>query len=139
MGLALAAGTAALLAVAALRLAAPPSGPAAVAWDRTACAHCRMLLSEPRFAAQLVTQHGETLFFDDPGCLVRWRTEHPGEASAAWFHDSRSERWLAEAETRFVPGEVTPMAYGYAAVPRSAELPGALDAAALLAALEARQ
>lgn len=136
LALVLGVGLAGGLGLLALRFLAPPAGPARVAWDRVACAHCRMLLSEPRFAAQLVRERGETLFFDDPGCLVRWRAEHPQEAGAAWFHDSRSERWLAEAETAFVGGEVTPMGYGFAAVPRESRAAGAIDPAALRAALE---
>ena len=43
-----------------------PTGPVEPAWDRQACAHCRMHLSEPPFAAQLRTAEGEVLYFDDP-------------------------------------------------------------------------
>ena len=49
---------ASLLAVLALALVAgagcaPADGPQPIAYDREACSHCRMLISEPRFAAQL--------------------------------------------------------------------------------------
>ena len=40
-------------------------GPEAIIWDRSACAHCRMLISEPAFAAQLQLGDGQVLDFDD--------------------------------------------------------------------------
>jgi copper chaperone NosL len=118
------------------RAAAPPAGPVEPAWDRVACARCRMLVGEPAFAAQLHTPAGEVLFFDDPGCLLLHR-ESPA-AGAAWFHDSRGAGWLAEADARFVPAERTPMGHGLAAV-RAGEAADGLDAQAALAALRARQ
>lgn len=132
-------GAAAALAVAAIvlvlwRIASPPAGPVEPAWDRVACAHCRMLLSNPAYAAQLHTPAGEVLFFDDPGCLLLDRAGRGAPAGDAWFHDSQGPGWLAEAEVRFVPAAATPMGYGLAAV-SAARAPDGLDAAAALAAL----
>jgi copper chaperone NosL len=134
---------AAALGVAALafllwRAAAPPTGPVEPAWDRVACAHCHMLLTDPAYAAQLHTPAGEVLFFDDPGCLLLHRAERGEPDAGAWFHDSAGDGWLAEAETRFVPAPETPMAHGFAAV-AAARAPDGLDAAGALAALRARQ
>jgi copper chaperone NosL len=136
--LGLAAAVLAGLAVALLlwRAAAPPAGPVEPAWDRVACARCRMLVGEPAFAAQLHTPAGEVLHFDDPGCLLLHR-EASGAAGAAWFHDSRGPGWLPEAEARFVAAERTPMGHGFAAV-AAGEGEDGLDAAAALAALRAR-
>lgn len=117
------------------RAAAPPAGPVEVPWDRVSCAHCRMLVSDPRYAGQLHTEAGEVLFFDDPGCLLLHRAGRQG-VRAVFFRDSRAERWLAEAEVRFVRVPETPMGYGFAAVGEDAE-PGALAPEAALAALEA--
>jgi len=116
------------------RLAAPPRGPVEPAWDRVACARCHMLLSDRTFAAQLQTTSGEVRFFDDPGCLLLSLAESPEPEAKAWFHDSRSERWLADAEVGFVPADETPMGHGLAAVPR-AETPSALGLEAALATL----
>jgi hypothetical protein len=137
-GALLAAAALGAIAFVALRLAAPSLEPAPVAWDRVACAHCRMLVSDPRFAAQLALEDGEVLHFDDPGCLLLWRAGSERRALAAWFHDSASERWLAESEAAFASGAETPMGYGFAAIARGSAT-GALDAAAVLAALEARR
>jgi copper chaperone NosL len=130
----------ALLAAAVLLalLACAPDGPADVAWDRVACAHCRMLVSDPRFAAQLQLEDGEVLHFDDPGCLLRMRATLDRPARAAWFHDSAGEGWLAERDVAFVRGAATPMGYGFAAV-RAGSVPSAQSAQEALAALEARR
>jgi copper chaperone NosL len=124
----------ALLLLALWRLASPPSGPLEPAWDRVACTRCHMLLSDPRFAAQLHDASGEVRFFDDPGCLLLYRADAPHPQARAWFHDSKGERWLSDAEVGFVPVDETPMGHGLAAVAR-AETPSALGLEAALATL----
>jgi copper chaperone NosL len=114
-----------------------PEGPADVAWDKVACAHCKMLVSDPRFAAQLRLEGGEFLFFDDPGCLLRARAAQARPVAAVWFHDSAGEGWLAEREVAFVRVSESPMGYGLAAV-RVGSAANALDLAAALRALEER-
>lgn len=118
---ALAAALAVVAAVLVLERA--PSGPVEPAWDRQACAHCRMHLSERGFAAQLHTADGEVLHFDDPGCLWLWQREQGVATAAIYYHHLREERWLAEADTGFVRFDPTPMAWGFAAVERGT--PGA--------------
>ena len=91
------------------------SGPQPVAWDHEACAHCRMLVSEPAFAAQIVEPR-RALHFDDPGCLLA----HLGAgtvASELWFHHHRpgEDRWLRGDRVGFRPVARTPMGYGLAA------------------------
>ena len=125
----------AALGAAAWWLARPGHGLAEVAYDRAACAHCRMLVSEPRFAAQLRRASGEVLFYVDPGCLLLHRVALADAGSQAWFHDSQSEAWLGDADVAFVRVPETPMGYGFAAVPRGTE--GAEDGAAALAHIEA--
>ncbi len=116
------------------RAAAAPDGPLEPAWDRVACARCHMLVSNPRFAAQLHTRAGEVRFFDDPGCLLLARAETSEAPAAVWFHDSTGDGWLAESDTRFAAAAETPMDHGFAAVPAE-RAPFALDAAATLVAL----
>jgi hypothetical protein len=100
------------------RTAAPPSGAVEVPWDRVACARCRMLVSDPRFAGQLHKASGEVHFFDDPGCLLLELSEHEDAAATPYFRDSRSERWLGEAQVVFQRVPETPMGYGFMAVAR---------------------
>lgn len=93
-----------------------PDGPVPVAWDREACAHCRMHVGEPAFAAQLQLTDGRVLHFDDPGCLLRYEAEVRPQVHAAWFHHVREDRWIPGARVAFVPVHPTPMGYGAGAV-----------------------
>ncbi|HSM14084.1 MAG TPA: hypothetical protein VLA66_08440 [Thermoanaerobaculia bacterium] len=124
-------GTGAALVLAWLE--SPPSGPVEPVWDRQACAYCSMHLGERGFAAQLQTDDGEVLFFDDPGCLLLWRSEHPDRQGAAYFHAHDAELWLPESGTGFVRVEISPMGWGFAAV--EAGTPGATSVAEVEASL----
>lgn len=108
---------------------APPDGPVPVVWGKQACAHCRMHVSEPAFAAQLHEKNGEVLHFDDPGCLFALLDEGRGrEPHALWFHHLREDRWLSAKDAAFVPVDQTPMGFGLGAV--SADEPGAMGLSA---------
>ena len=113
----------------------PPDGPEPVAWDREACAHCRMHVGDPRFAAQLQTASGETRNYDDPGCLLADLAERRREGvRAIWLRDANADRWLPAAEAVFVPASPTPMGYGLAAVTKGS--PGAAGGLDLDAAMQ---
>jgi hypothetical protein len=107
----------AVVAVAlAVVLQEPAEGPREVAWDREACAHCRMLVSEPAFAVQARRGDGTAVAFDDPGCYFAWREEERAEPGEVWFRHLREERWVAEADVAFVEVSPTPMGFGLGAV-----------------------
>ena len=123
------------LALVALGLAAcaPADGPQPIVYDRQPCARCRMLISEPRFAAQLQSQAGEVQSFDDPGCLLL-ALDAKTAARALWFHHLREPRWIPGERVAFLRVPRSPMGSGLAAV--EAGEPGALslpEARALLA------
>lgn len=99
--------------------ATQPEGPVPIVWDREACAECRMLVGEPKFAAQLQTREGDVLNFDDPGCLLRYLNLRKPQTHAVYFHHHKEDRWLPRAQVGFVPASPTPMGYGLAAVPRT--------------------
>lgn len=102
-----------------------PDGPAPVVWDKTACAHCRMHVGEPAFAAQAQLADGTVLDFDDPGCLARWLDEHASATlHATYFHHHRDDRWLSPSDVGFLATTPTPMGFGFAAV--DAATPGAI-------------
>lgn len=84
-----------------------PSDPV---WGKEPCAHCRMLVSERRFAAQAVA-NGERRYFDDIGCLVLWSAEH--RTDKAWVRDAEGNRWLEAASARYASGARTPMDFGF--------------------------
>ncbi len=101
----------------------PPAGPAPIAWDEEPCAQCRMLISEPGFAAQLRAEDGSVESFDDPGCLLARQRER--RTREIWFHHLREERWIPGDRVAFEPVSRTPMGYGLGAVDAGTE--GALD------------
>ena len=79
-----------------------PAGPAPVAWDRTRCDHCGMLVSDPAWAAQRVDPERGVAFYDDPGCLLvsleadeLGGSQDNGPRSTLWFHHHRDDVWLA--------------------------------------------
>lgn len=100
------------------------SGPTPIAYDKESCAYCHMLIGDPRYAAQLVTEQGDVVDFDDPGCLLRFVAERHLRPRAIWFRDTQRDRWLPAREVGFVHETSTPMAWGVAAV--DAHTPGAL-------------
>jgi copper chaperone NosL len=110
-----------------LSACAPPEGPQPIVYDREPCAHCRMLISEPRFAAQLESQAGEVLSFDDPGCLLAELATRSSDVRALWFHHHREDRWLDGEHVGFLEVGQSPMGYGLAAV--EVGTPGALSLA----------
>ena len=91
--------------------------PIEVVFDHVACAHCAMLVSEPRFAAQLATADGDRHVFDDPACLFRFVGERHPSLGGVWFHDRDTTEWLPWTGVGFVPATGAPMDGGWAAVP----------------------
>ena len=79
-------------------------------WDKQPCTHCHMLISDPRYAAQLVTQRNERLHFDDPGCLAAYMQAHSAEVARAWVHVEGE--WVRIEDARFSRSDSSPMGYG---------------------------
>jgi copper chaperone NosL len=91
----------------------------AIAWNAEVCAHCRMLIGDPTFAAQVITDDGNVRSFDDPGCAARFIREHHDHIHRAWFHAGKSDRWIPLDEVGFVKVASSPMGSGVIAVPRT--------------------
>ena len=106
-----AAAAALLLCVA---CAAGPARPAAIDTVNDQCASCRMVISDPRFAAQIAAPGEEPRFFDDLHCLRDiLRSGRPLPAGAVVFvADHRTGAWVPAARAVFasVPAIETPMA-----------------------------
>jgi len=95
-----------------------PEGAVPVVWDAEVCAHCKMHIGDPRFAAQIQTSTGEVLNFDDPGCLFDYLGSHDISVHALYFRNYEGDGWLGESDVRFLPVEDSPMGYGIRAVPK---------------------
>lgn len=85
-----------LIALAAVAACARgPLQPAAIDTAHDTCANCRMVVSDLRFAAQIVAPGDEPLFFDDIGCLrtyLRTHTRAPG--ALVFVADHRTGSWI---------------------------------------------
>jgi copper chaperone NosL len=101
-----------LLAACAVAACAAP-GPAPLDTRSESCSFCRMAVSDPRFAAQLVAPSEEPRFFDDVGCLasyLRAKRELP-KGARAYVADHRHQAWIDAATAVYARVETleTPM------------------------------
>ncbi len=101
----------ALLAGAACSNADAPAEPV---WSKQPCDHCTMIVSDRRYAAQLVWD-GDRRFFDDVGCMVLWMEEHAASGARAWVRDPLAGTWIDARSARYATGAKTPMDYGFEA------------------------
>lgn len=108
-----------------------PAGMQPIKWDRDTCVRCNMVISDPRFAAEMRGGEGgngkDTVFkFDDIGCLVFWQRDKA--ARHPWMNDAATRMWVAESsdmrgttwldprQAHYVGGRLSPMGYNFAAV-----------------------
>ncbi|MHB9001083.1 MAG: nitrous oxide reductase accessory protein NosL [Thermoanaerobaculia bacterium] len=77
------------------------------------CAGCRMAVSDPQFASQLVAPGEEPKFYDDIGCLATWTNKNAPlpKGAMAYVADHRTKEWIAASSAVFVKCEAvaTPM------------------------------
>ena len=119
-----------------------PEGMVEIKWDRDPCVRCNMVISDRRFAAQMLGGEKNTVFkFDDVGCLVFWLRDKAANypwiaepATRMWVADSAGKpgenaRWLDPRKAQFAGGRSSPMGYNYAAI--AYPQPGSIDFATL--------
>jgi copper chaperone NosL len=86
--------------------------PAPLAVGQEGCRSCRMVVSDARFAAQVVAPGEEPLFFDDVGCLrdfLRSR-EVVRPRATAYVADHRTREWVRAADAVYTRAAIdTPM------------------------------
>jgi len=121
-----------------------PEGMRRIRWDRDTCARCSMVISDPRFAAQVRGgPRDETFSFDDIGCAVFFGVEkgaqhpwlrEPSEPAVRWWvAEAAGEggRWLDARKAHYVAGSRSPMGYDFGAF--GAAQPGSVGFAAMAA------
>ena len=103
------------LAAALVLLACDPGAlkPAEPAWGKQACAHCAMLLSDPRYAAQLTLDDGTRRYFDDVGCMVSFVADERLHPKAMWVRSAGGQGWTPAESAQFASGATTPMDSGF--------------------------
>jgi len=96
------------------------TGPVPIAPD-DACAYCRMLISERRYAAELLDTDGTIYKFDDIACMMRFARAHGKNSPSVRFYvtDYATGRdWLDARQASFARlrnSSSSPMASGLTA------------------------
>jgi nitrous oxide reductase accessory protein NosL len=106
-----------LVATSLLACGRAADGPPEIVLDRTVCAHCGMLVSEPAFAGGYRLVGGEEKVFDDIACLLSGLEDENAAPGEIWVHDLESGEWIRETAAAFVvdSGFETPMGGGIVA------------------------
>jgi copper chaperone NosL len=93
--------------------AAGPTPPAELDAGNEQCRFCRMMVSDPRRAAQIVAPYEDPLFFDDIGCMRDYLASGPSlpRGAVAYVADHRTEAWVFATEALYTrnPAVETPM------------------------------
>ena len=95
-----------------------PAQPVSIDTRNDTCAYCRMVVSDPRIAAEIVASGEEPRVFDDIGCLRDYLARHelPREA-LVFVADHRTGEWIQARHAVYTvsTGRRTPMASGIVA------------------------
>lgn len=90
---------AAPLAVAAL-LSACAADSVPIRYGTDTCAHCRMVIADPRFGAELVSAKGKAHTFDAIECLAAYLDDHPADGGTVlWVTDYEHPPRFLHAQT----------------------------------------
>jgi copper chaperone NosL len=105
------------LAAACSRAPSWPPEPAELHLGEDACAECRMIISEARYAAQLRTRDGAVKLFDDLGCLLTHRRGTATDPLGVFVLTGDSPSWSRGDRVHVVQSRdfTSPMGYGLAA------------------------
>lgn len=95
-----------------------PVQPVSIDTRNDTCAYCRMVVSDPRVAAQIVARGEEARVFDDIGCLRDHLARRGVPRDATVFvADHRTGEWVEARDAVYTisTGRRTPMASGIVA------------------------
>lgn len=87
------------------------------------CSHCRMAISDQRFAAEIISVPGEVFKFDDLGCMERYQEKMSNLKTAAKFvKDYEQKIWIPVERSTIVRTSIkTPMSSGLVALADSSQ------------------
>lgn len=97
-------------------------GPEDIRWGREVCAICGMIITDARYAAEVRGGPNKYLLkFDDIGDALHWLSVQDWKDEPdveIWVMDSNNGAdWLDARAAFYHPDTISPMDYGYAAVP----------------------
>jgi copper chaperone NosL len=67
-----------------------------------ACASCRMAISQPQYAAEVLDKDGNAYKFDDIGCMLRYLKQHTLPQRRLYVMDYVNRQWLEAERAVFV-------------------------------------
>jgi copper chaperone NosL len=77
-------------------------GPEAINYNKDECAHCLMIITDPKFGSELVTEKGKIYKFDSIECLADYISiEREFNAETLWISDYANPNTLIDAKTAF--------------------------------------
>ncbi|MGH7495296.1 MAG: nitrous oxide reductase accessory protein NosL [bacterium] len=82
------------------------------------CSHCRMAISDQRFASEIITVSDEVFKFDDLGCMESFKAKSSNLKIAATFvKDYETKNWIPYEHSTIVQTSIrTPMSSGKVAL-----------------------
>ena len=103
----------------------PDFSPRTINYDRDICEQCLMGIADSLWAVQAINTQGETLWFDDIGCMIEymksdnWKKFVNHQKVQLWVGNTENGGWLDAHKAYYNFGKHTPMGYGYSAVPEA--------------------
>ncbi len=77
---------------------------------------CKMLITDTTYAAEVVAPNGDTWFFDDPGCMIKWLEDKEFSKNAViWVKSVDTKKWIDARKAWYALSDPTPMHYGFGA------------------------
>lgn len=85
------------------------------------CSECSMDVEELKYAVELISENGNTYFFDEIGCLVLWLENHSPDTHSILTQTLDTHRWIPVEKAWYTRIAPTPMGYGFAALENKKE------------------
>lgn len=98
-----------ILVSALLLLVACSQKPGTIHYGSDECAHCKMMITDNRFASQLVTKTGKVIKFDAIECMAAYAGNHKSQVESAKMWVSNFDNpghWIELHQALFIKSEV---------------------------------
>jgi len=97
-----------------------PETPIEINWGKDICTHCRMIIKDQHFGAQVRGgQENKVYLFNELGSAMLWLEKQPwgnDETTKIWVIDYNTGYWLDARFANYLPEQPTPMNYGFSAI-----------------------
>lgn len=80
------------------------------------CIHCNMFVKKLDYATQAVKSNGDTYFFDDIGCMVKWLDNNADSIEKLYVRTVDTHLWIEASKAHYSRIAPSPMGYGFAAL-----------------------